>query len=114
MFGVKKFKIDRDLTIWIKRLNVLDFTGCDYVPLIFSYVAENPKHRVKNDIESNKDDIALILEKALVKIKSKNIDLQGFIDLCKENNNLLEIVYTYIYTWTFKKKIVSQALSMAI
>ena len=109
MFGVKKVKLDSSITIWIKKLDLIDFMGCDYVPLVFSYVESDRTHRIKKEeFEDKKQEIKKILQRSIVKIKSKRIDLKDFIDYCVLNDSVLELVYTYIYTMTFKKKIVKQ------
>ncbi len=115
MFGVKKLKIDSGLTIWIKKLNVLDFTGCSYVPLVYSYVENNPKHRRKTDTAIDaKESLKNIFYKAIVKVKTKpKMTLDTFIDGVIENENIREMLYTLIYTETFKKKII-RAMNLTV
>ena len=106
MFGVTRLKIDKSLTIWIKKLNVLDFTGCSYVPLVYSYVAGNPQHKRKTDTDiDTKETLRNIFNKAIVKVKTRpKMTLDAFIDGALDNDNVREMLYTLIYTETFKKK----------
>ena len=109
MFGTKKIKINSGLKIWIKKLNILDFAGCDYVPLIYSSVIRSKTHERRNEKAiDHKDVLKPIFEKSIIKIKSKTgMTKDEFLDLVLNSENIAEVVYTYIHVLTFKKKILN-------
>lgn len=109
MFGLKKIKIDSNVTIWLKKLSLSDFLGCKYIPLISYGVNDNDN---SSDEINDNEPIRILFDKAIHKIKG--ISKDDFIRLVLDNESLTSLIYNYIYFNTDKKKTFSLLTSTKI
>lgn len=111
MFGLKKVKIDKRTTVWLKKLSLTDFLGSEYVPLI-SHAIEDPEESTDTVSDDTKSHLRILFDKAIAKIKGFEKD--DFIDLVLKNDALTSLLYNYIYFNSDKKKTFRQLLSASL
>lgn len=97
---MKKLQVDDGLIITIKKLNLSDFWGCEYVPLVLSYVKTCKTHQRRNDATAENPAL-IVIDKGVIDF-TLDITREQFLIKIEDSPDLKNYLFEQIYTYAFE------------
>ena len=106
-FGLKKLKLDRFNTVWLKKLSLTDFFDNEFVPLM-AYSLETDEEKIRKNEKPDNELYRSLFEKAIYKVKGY-ISKEKLIEVVLQNEGVCNQLYACIFLHSCKKKILNSS-----